>query len=82
MGQITMEHTVQSCRFRDQDICNSDIVFGVADMTRDPGLSFYDYIDYPNPKMPRRPHTKGLKPHQLKTPTQKPNSEPRPANHN
>mgnify|MGYP001794685884 CR=1 FL=1 len=36
-----------------------------------PGLFFYIYIESPNLKKPRRPHTTGPKPHQLKTPTPK-----------
>ena len=35
-----------------------------------PGLFCYVYIE-PQPKKPRRPHTTGPKPHQLKTPTPK-----------
>ena len=34
-----------------------------------PGLSFYVYIESPNPKEPRIPHTTGPKANQLKTPT-------------
>ena len=36
-----------------------------------PGLFFYVYIESPIPKKPRRLHTTGPKPHQLKTPTPK-----------
>ena len=32
-----------------------------------PGLFFYVYIESPNPKKPRRPHTTGTKPYQLKS---------------
>ena len=35
-------------------------------------LFFYVYIESPNPRKPRRPNNTGPKPHQLKTPTQKP----------
>ena len=41
------------------------------------GYSFNVYIESPNPKKPRRPYTTGLKPHQLKSPT----SKPQPPNH-
>ena len=36
-----------------------------------PGLFFNVYIEIPNPKKPRRPHTTGPKPQQLKAPTPK-----------
>ena len=35
------------------------------------GLSFYVYIESHNPKKPRRSHTAGPKPHQLKAQTPK-----------
>ena len=41
-----------------------------------PGIFFCVYIESPNPKKPRRPHTKGSNPHQLKTPASKTQSKP------
>ena len=40
-----------------------------------PGLFLHVHIESTNPNKPRRPHTTGPRPHQLKTPTQKTQSK-------
>ena len=51
----------------------TNVVFGKNELIQwhhfFPGLFFYVYIESPNQKKPRRPHTTGPKPHQLKIPT-------------
>ena len=63
-------HCVSQC------VLSSEQLPGLVRQSFFPGLFFYVYTKSPNPKKPRRAHTTGPKPNQLKTQSQNPNLRP------